>query len=615
MASKTEIVRAEILKAIRSRRIEAGQKIPSEREFASLLGINHRTVRRALQELVTEGEIEKRPRVGNFLKDLSRPVQLAVAIPSYFLSENGQHLITGLILEGLNAAIDHRSYSLTTLPYRPDHFMEDIGHLLQARKVRGLFLIGNWQIPPAAVKKLMESGVRIVLLTRHPALIALGLPSIHSDHTPAISTIIRGLIDRGHRKLALIRYSHPGLPEVRLLLEEICRVHQLGDPEDLTITLPNSQGSVDFGPLKAAMEAATRPTAIIVPDEIAAGMVFREAYRLNLKIPDDLSLAAYSDLTPGAHPVPLSAPDSAPNVRKRATMAAEHIIALLQGVPVAESHISMTPNVHWRESVGSPPSPAATDLSGKTDHRQISLQNGSKSGFGILELVVTMMVLSILAVFLLQAFKHVKARSQLSVSSYNQRQIVLGLISYANEHQGELPQIAAKDSPINPGDNVFWTRTLAYYRYVPHGGVFFSPRSRWGQSHANLYNPKKNSTKPWAYPSYGANGYGAMTNKSETPYKDHPANLFRIGENAAGLMLLRDIHHPAYAEEDHGWYWWGGGDSRSYIPPDDGGYLGMMSAAFADGHVEVYRISEFRKMITDSNWSEAPEYNRVYTRD
>lgn len=245
-------------------------------------------------------------------------------------------------------------------------------------------------------------------------------------------------------------------------------------------------------------------------------------------------------------------------------------------------------------------------------HRNL---NYSHRAFSLIQLVVVLAILLVLVglitIRLIQAYQ----TSLFTISMNNQRTIVAALLGYAYDNQGNLPQMVAMDSPIRPGYTIFWTRKLVYYGYIEDGSVLFRPGNHWGRNHHNLQQPTVDATIPWAYPSYGVNAYGAMPQKNRGTYNDYPANLFRVGGEASRLMLLRDIHHPAYMDRDYGWYWWGGGESVTYLPQDDGGFNGMMSAAYADGHVESFRISELREILRKSSFSGSPVFNRVWTRD
>ncbi len=240
----------------------------------------------------------------------------------------------------------------------------------------------------------------------------------------------------------------------------------------------------------------------------------------------------------------------------------------------------------------------------------------SCSAFTTTELLLVVGIISTLVVIAFSITGVVRSRSDLAQSVSNQRQVVAALLAYAQEHRGELPQMVALDSPISPGYTVFWTRTLVFHGYLSSPAPLFAPgKTRW-RSYSSIHSLETNATKPWAYPSYGVNAYGAMPRRVESATAiDAPANLRQVGSDASRLMLLRDVWHPLYPNDDYGWYYWDArGVTSAYLPEDDKGYGGRMAAAFADGSVRTYPIRELRQWVTTATWGDAPEFARTYTR-
>lgn len=350
MSTKVQIAREAILQLRGDTR---QTRIPAERLLAEQLGINHRTVRRALEELVAEGVIEKRARVGNFFCDNKEAIPLAIVLPSYLLTpREGQHLMVGLVLDAVHEVFDHRRYQITTIPYRPDHFEEDAGQLILQRKIQGCLMAGHYRIPPTAVEKLMAAGVKIVLTTQHPTLVDLGLSTVYGSTAHTIGQVMDGLVSRGCRRIGVVRYSQPRYTSFDIVLETAARKHGLGAPTDFTTWIPNEDSELDFRAFDALIGSKKRPDAIVVPDEVVAGRLFREAYRHHVRIPDDLYVAALSDLTPTVHPVPLSAPDSIMLSRKQKVLAAQELLESMNGRPSFPVGITVYGKVIWRESTG-----------------------------------------------------------------------------------------------------------------------------------------------------------------------------------------------------------------------------------------------------------------------
>jgi len=350
LSPKARFGRDAILQMLRDRKMKAGDKIPSERQLAAELGMNHRTVRRALEELVMDGVVEKRPRLGNFVNDVERCTPLAVAVPTYFLKSASQLGAVGLILDGVNSVLDHSQYSLTMLSYRIEYFVEDVLRFVEARGIRGLFLVGASQIRAEDLRAVMDLGVKVVLLTNHPHLAALGVSSFFYDTNMVFSQLLAGIVDRGHEKIVLIRYE-VGAGSYVHQIEESCREYGLGAAEEITVILPNSGLNADLRPVEELFACERDFSALIVWDEVIAAKVFQESYKRRLYVPENFSLAACNNNSPDMHPVPLTSPDTPFWRRKLVTMAAEHIMKSFHGGATEGIQMPMGGGVIWRESV------------------------------------------------------------------------------------------------------------------------------------------------------------------------------------------------------------------------------------------------------------------------
>lgn len=67
--SKKEIIQNKIVELIRNKHYKQGDKLPSERELASLLNVSRNVLREAIASLVSVGVVEVRDRQGIFIKE------------------------------------------------------------------------------------------------------------------------------------------------------------------------------------------------------------------------------------------------------------------------------------------------------------------------------------------------------------------------------------------------------------------------------------------------------------------------------------------------------------------------------------------------------------------
>ncbi len=340
---------------IRDGRYGAGERLPSEREMASLLGINHLTLRRGLAKLEGEGVILKKPNVGSFVADRTRVTRVALVLPAYLQGNNAGHPWTSLVMAGACTALDPMKFSVSTLFYQRGQLWDDVGEPLANARISGVLLAPDSSVTAEQAGRLAEGGRKVVCLHDVPALASLSLPAVQPDHDMALTQLIHGLVERGHRKVRVAANTHnPTRAVLRATLETALEQTGLGSLEDVVLDLPNPPGSTlteAFRPMADVLASDDPPTAIVVPDEYAAADLFQSCYRLGVRVPEDLSVAAVMDQTPHAYSVPLTAPNSVEVVRLAAKLATEQLIRVLEDGQVMQRRTLVHNEVVWRDSV------------------------------------------------------------------------------------------------------------------------------------------------------------------------------------------------------------------------------------------------------------------------
>ena len=298
---------------IRSGKYVTGDRLPSEKKIAMMLEMSHLSVRSGMEVLRKAGIIEKRPRVGNFVNgahpaELS--TQIAVAVPLWLMQGSSQQPTFSLLMNGLHGQVDQRKFSMANLVYRPDNFWLDAGQVMLDRGVEGVVLFPEESVSRSDVERLLDAGLRIVLAKTSPAMIGLGLFSVTWDRAAVASKIFDRLLELGHRDVVVAGYEHGDFEDERSVMRMYHETKGLGLGEDYFVEIPNDRTSLDISVLESFFQRKTTPTAIVVPDEMIANEVFRLCYRRNLRVPENVSVAAMVDMTPDSHPIELTAMDS-----------------------------------------------------------------------------------------------------------------------------------------------------------------------------------------------------------------------------------------------------------------------------------------------------------------
>lgn len=127
LPSKQNMIYSRMMKMIRDN-CKPGDKLPSETQLASMIGVARRSLRSTLSRLEEEGIIERTNR-GTFLRDSSTksgtagdPVYILVPCPDYYTASGfySSYLIQQMIQGCVRAAVEHGTYAVT-LPITKDN--------------------------------------------------------------------------------------------------------------------------------------------------------------------------------------------------------------------------------------------------------------------------------------------------------------------------------------------------------------------------------------------------------------------------------------------------------------------------------------------------------------
>jgi len=353
---KSQIAYDRIQLWIQSGQYGPGDRLPSEQALASELDMNHLTVRRALARLAEEGVIEKRPKIGTFVSAAPSPIPVAIVLPRWAISQEvAKHPYFSTIVAGIHSVLEQQRYAVSTMYYSPNRLWEEVGRIVSERSVRGMLLGASADIRPSEVQRLIDTGIRTVLLHGRPKLARFGLPSVTIEYVSLLRQVIERLVSLGHRKIAVAAYSRSA--ERQMIIRAVsaaCDAHDLGSLSDVLLDIPNPPNKVDLSVMRSLVEKRNRPTAVVVPDEFAASTVFRLCYEHGIRIPQQMSLAAVYDSTPQHHPVPLTAPDTPSAAIEMGRCAAGYLADMLQNRDVPAGPTVIEAKMNWLESIAPP---------------------------------------------------------------------------------------------------------------------------------------------------------------------------------------------------------------------------------------------------------------------
>lgn len=331
-----------------------GSKLPTESRLSQETGLSLTTVRRAFDELVQLGLVERRQGAGSFVQPLERREErvrrtVGVLVPttqSYY-----PRVLQG-IEEGLSAA--RAGMQLAAYHYDETEERHDLQFLLDGG-VDGLLVVPSLlgaADPQARVNALMSLPVPVVMVERH---VMEGGPDdnseyVCSDHAGGAYDAVRHLHALGHARIALVaRSANPTVAAVTIGFESAMKTLGLNLGEHL-IALQSQWGD---GVATSFVQrlVADGTTAALVFGDREASLVVRAAGQLGVRVPQDLALVSYDDETADLADIPLTA--VAPPKFRVGRMAAEVLLRRLAEQDACPIHqVKLRPRIVIRASCG-----------------------------------------------------------------------------------------------------------------------------------------------------------------------------------------------------------------------------------------------------------------------
>ena len=306
--SKHQAVFSALHEEILSGKYTSSGRVPSEAQICRRFRISRATAIRALRDLASAGIITRRVGSGSFINILPRKhfgsiflgsVGDSIFAPIYTsIAKYCQQHQTDLILGNVEAKTSAETAQLALDLCR--RFIKD--------GVNGVFITPLDTIPNAnkvnqeLVSRLEEAKIPTILLDRDvvalPARSKLDLVGI--DNMNAGFRLASHLLEQGARKIFFItRYDTPTTVQQRIsgLMDAIIgsgfhfeKGNTLyGDPTDIDFVRKLIRG---------------KPDAIVCSNDIVAAFLMTTLRTLKIRIPEDVLVAGFDDLTLAAHVTP-----------------------------------------------------------------------------------------------------------------------------------------------------------------------------------------------------------------------------------------------------------------------------------------------------------------------
>ena len=284
------------------RELGPGGRLPSEAELCANFGVSRVTVRRALEQIETEGLIFRKKGHGTFVRN-ARPTTDASSflLVSSFTPSRASYL--SKILAGCLSRASETGTLLHVISERdPKTDVIALAHHLNAHGVIGL---APYSQQYEILEELRMTGFPVLIVNR--VLTNSNLSYVSTDHREGIRTATQRLLDKGHTRIAYAA-DIPSLSFAEQRYQgyaDAFRNHGATVSDELVVHIHEEQIAAIEETILAQLEDVLtnrKPTALV----LAAGVrdqwhaVLQWIRRMGLRIPQDLEVIAFDEIAENA---------------------------------------------------------------------------------------------------------------------------------------------------------------------------------------------------------------------------------------------------------------------------------------------------------------------------
>lgn len=369
--SKVEHLREGLKRRILDGELAFGQKVPSIRKLATQFSVSPVTTSLVMAELRSEGFVTTRRGRGTFVsykenqgklnKDAKRTYNIGLA----YLKRYNTYLDAPSVnahplffewMHGIQDCFGPEYVSIKPLCYTKKHLLESdsvIKKTLENHQIDGLFVAG----PLTSEEAIALEQFNIPFVNVSNLLLDRPIPRVTVSILPGFKSIVEHLLDLGHRQdvnLLVYRndqviYGDGGRAYVNM-------AHSSGlkfSTDNIVIVEEDDEGNVPNYNHYIEKAMANNPSAIIVEDEVIANRVVTYCMKKGLKIPEDLSIASFSNINPSTHVIRFTCLSSSEAWRECSRLGCELLQQAIEGGTVRKETIRVMPRLIPGESTSS----------------------------------------------------------------------------------------------------------------------------------------------------------------------------------------------------------------------------------------------------------------------
>lgn len=335
-------VETRIQESIKHREVD--EKIPGERVFAKDLGVSYMTARKAVDSLVAKGVLYRIPKKGTYVADRS-VIQSKTKNIGYFLDNS---IRGGLASPYYSVIFDAIEKEATKNGYGLIYFSDicESNVIKRMEKIDGV-IISCFPRLESIVRKI--SALTPVICVDNCSA-DKSTPSVTIDNFHAVVESVDYLFSLGHTRIGFITGLDDSDVGINRLAGYISAIKAQGLDADMRL-IHKGDYSFETGKRGADyfLSMTTPPTAIVCANDTMAIGTIKEIKRRGLRVPNDISVMGFDDISVASQITPALTTVSVP-VEEIAKRAIELLTSVLDGNELEDRHLTLPCRLVLRDS-------------------------------------------------------------------------------------------------------------------------------------------------------------------------------------------------------------------------------------------------------------------------
>lgn len=254
----------------------------------------------------------------------------------------------GMVVSGIEAYLSEKNFFFLTVAHRHDpKLLETYSEMLIARGIEGLITIDTSIDAPPLLPTVAVAGHQKVE----------NVTNIVLDHERAAELALRHLNQLGHKRIAFLRGQAESSDSASrwAAIEEVTRKFGITIDPELVLQLEGTESSPELGyPYGKALLARNVPfTALFAYNDISAIGVIRAFQEAGLRIPQDISVVGFDDITLASFCLPPLTTVRQP-LLKMGRIAAQTVLDRIEDRAPFVPEIAIEPELVVRGSTATP---------------------------------------------------------------------------------------------------------------------------------------------------------------------------------------------------------------------------------------------------------------------